>query len=80
MSDLTETDKRTIIRIKPKGSAKIEGDFLICDMDGNDLAPGATKVSLCRCGISDIMPFCDGRHKAFGFNGKWEFKSDICRE
>jgi len=67
----TDSDKtpKTIIRIKPHGSAKIEGDFMICDMDGNNLAPGETKISLCRCGVSQRMPFCDGRHKDFGFNG-----------
>ena len=41
-----------------------EGDFEIVDQEGNiyDLG-GRTVISLCRCGLSKEMPFCDSRHK-----------------
>lgn len=53
------------IIVKSNGSFIVEGDFEITDMDGNkyDLG-GREKISLCRCGQSKNMPFCDGTHKA----------------
>jgi CDGSH-type Zn-finger protein len=58
----------TIIRVKDNGSLKVEGDFTIVDAEGNayDLR-GRTAVSLCRCGLSATMPFCDKAHRAAGF-------------
>ena len=53
------------------GSLRIEGEFTLLDNDGNayDLG-GRTAVYLCRCGHSKNKPFCDGGHKAAGFNEK----------
>lgn len=54
----------TIIKIKSNGSIRIEGDFKI--VDANDVEyniNGRTAVSLCRCGLSKNMPFCDSSHK-----------------
>lgn len=58
----------TTITIKQNGSIRVEGDFVILDADGNayDLN-GRTRVSLCRCGKSADMPFCDSSHKSAGF-------------
>jgi CDGSH-type Zn-finger protein len=33
---------------------------------------GRQKISLCRCGQSANKPFCDGAHKACGFDSKVE--------
>jgi CDGSH-type Zn-finger protein len=54
----------TIIKIKSNGSIRIEGDFKI--VDANDVEynlNGRTAISLCRCGLSQNKPFCDGSHK-----------------
>jgi CDGSH-type Zn-finger protein len=53
-------------RITPNnnGSLRIEGDFEIVDKDGNLYGLGGREViSICRCGLSNTKPFCDGSHK-----------------
>ena len=49
----------TKITINNNGSIRVEGDFEICDPEGNkfDLA-GRTAIGLCRCGASKNKPFC----------------------
>jgi CDGSH-type Zn-finger protein len=55
----------TKITIKNNGSILVEGtDFEITDAEGNVYGlDGREKVSLCRCGLSEKKPFCDGSHK-----------------
>ncbi|PUZ27297.1 Iron-binding zinc finger CDGSH type [Chitinophaga costaii] len=54
----------TKITVNNNGSLKIEGDFEIVDRNGQayDLN-GRNVISLCRCGMSQNKPFCDGAHK-----------------
>ena len=54
----------TKITVLSNGSLKVEGDFEITDKEGNiyDLG-GREIVSICRCGLSNNKPFCDGSHK-----------------
>jgi CDGSH-type Zn-finger protein len=54
----------TKITVKDNGSLKIEGDFEIVDKTGAlyDLG-GREIISVCRCGLSQNKPFCDGSHK-----------------
>jgi CDGSH-type Zn-finger protein len=60
------------ITVNKNGSLRIEGEFTICDAEGNafDLG-GRTSISLCRCGHSGSKPFCDGTHR------KVEFQSEV---
>lgn len=51
----------TIVRIIDNGPVIISGNFEVTDIQGNKLAKADT-VSLCRCGKSSTMPFCDGTH------------------
>lgn len=53
-----------VITINSNGSLRVEGDIEIRDKEGNlyDLG-GREIVSLCRCGLSQNKPFCDGSHK-----------------
>lgn len=54
----------TKITINPNGSLKIEGDFELVDKTGKNYGLGGREiVSLCRCGLSNNKPFCDGSHK-----------------
>jgi len=58
----------TKITVSHNGPLRVEGDFEILDLDGKAFGlAGRTKVSLCRCGHSANKPFCDGSHKAAGF-------------
>ena len=54
----------TKITVKSNGSLKIEGDFEIVDVDNNVYGlEGREVISICRCGLSQNKPFCDGSHK-----------------
>jgi len=54
----------TKITVNDNGSLKIEGAFEIVDKNGAIYQLGGREiVSLCRCGLSQKKPFCDGSHK-----------------
>ncbi len=61
----------TKITVRNDGSIRIEGNFTLCDNDGNPFGLGGrTQISLCRCGHSQNKPFCDGNHKTSGFKSE----------
>ncbi len=54
----------TKITINNNGSIRIEGDFEILDPQGQAFGLGGrTVIGLCRCGLSQNKPFCDGSHR-----------------
>jgi CDGSH-type Zn-finger protein len=54
----------TKLIINNNGSIKVDGDFEIVDAQGKNYGlQGRTVLSLCRCGLSNNKPFCDGSHK-----------------
>lgn len=56
------------ITINNDGSIRVEGDFEICDPQGQPFGlAGRTVIGLCRCGQSMNKPFCDGSHGKIGF-------------
>lgn len=55
------------IALKPNGPLRVRGVGLSAS-DGTVFEP-ADRCSLCRCGRSNTMPFCDGTHKEVGFRG-----------
>jgi CDGSH-type Zn-finger protein len=57
------------IRLRDNGPLVVEGPVTIVDAEGNKFHIDANKpaVALCRCGQSSRRPFCDGTHKACGF-------------
>ncbi|HWQ02872.1 MAG TPA: CDGSH iron-sulfur domain-containing protein [Candidatus Nitrosotenuis sp.] len=58
----------TKITVNNNGPLRVEGEFELCDAQGNKFGlAGRTVISLCRCGHSANKPFCDGAHKAAGF-------------
>ena len=53
--------KPTIFR-KPQGPIVVIGEINLTDPEGNPIKHGP-RFSLCGCGLSRDMPFCDGAHK-----------------
>ncbi|KKK33332.1 zinc finger domain-containing protein [Mesobacillus campisalis] len=54
------------IKVNDNGSLRITGDIELLDGEGNVFETKPV-FSLCRCGLSNNKPFCDGTHK-----GKFE--------
>lgn len=50
------------IKVMDNGSLRVSGDVELIDADGNRFATKPV-FSLCRCGLSQNMPFCDATHK-----------------
>lgn len=58
----------TKVSILNNGPIRIEGDFTLVDAEGNSYGLGGRSViSLCRCGLAENKPFCDGAHGRNGF-------------
>jgi CDGSH-type Zn-finger protein len=57
------------ITVLKNGPLRLEGEGLqIVDPTGAAFGLGGrTVVSLCRCGMSNTKPFCDGSHNHHGF-------------
>ena len=56
-------------RITPyrDGPLLVRGPFKLFDQDGNEIDARRKTIALCRCGKSQLKPFCDGTHKLIGF-------------
>ncbi len=65
-NDDTETFKGASIQIMDNGPFVIKGGFLLERENGSRTKFNGT-VSLCRCGASNMNPFCDGSHRATDF-------------
>ena len=64
-SKLQETE----IRVMEDGPLVIKGIFKLIGTDGQEYK-NVRMTSLCRCGASLKMPFCDGTHRKIGYTGK----------
>jgi CDGSH-type Zn-finger protein len=58
-----------VIRCRENGPLVVQGPVVIVDHYGQRFAlpEGKANVALCRCGQSARRPFCDGSHRASGF-------------
>jgi len=54
------------ITVKQGGSLAVEGPFTLLDAAGNEACQSG-KSFFCRCGASNMKPYCDGSHKTIGF-------------
>jgi uncharacterized Fe-S cluster protein YjdI len=57
------------VRVMEDGPIIIKGNFKLFDTAGNEIRH-LKMSSLCRCGASNELPFCDGTHRKIGFVGK----------
>ena len=53
---------KPIIFRRPQGPIVVRGEINLTDPEGNLIEHGP-RFSLCGCGLSKNMPFCDGAHK-----------------
>jgi CDGSH-type Zn-finger protein len=69
---MSEDGSRVPTRITPyrNGPYLVRGPVVVVDQDGNEIEVKRQVVALCRCGRSQIRPFCDGTHKAIGFRAE----------
>lgn len=67
MSERAKQDAVTI-EFVPNGPALVKGQFEVKEKGGWVKKVGP--IALCRCGHSKSKPYCDGSHKAAGFNAE----------
>ncbi len=68
IQDPEPEDRPVAVKIMTDGPIVIKGNFTL-KYSGNTKEVKDGLMSICRCGISDHQPFCDGQHRKIGFNG-----------
>jgi uncharacterized Fe-S cluster protein YjdI len=64
-----EQENPVSVKIMIDGPIVIKGDFTF-QYSGNKKEMKDGLISLCRCGASNHLPFCDGSHRKIGFEDK----------
>ena len=56
-------------RVMADGPLVLRGNFVLYDTDDREMK--SMKItSICRCGRSNDLPYCDGTHRKIGYTGK----------
>ena len=63
------TEQDAEVRIMEDGPMVLKGNFVLFDTDNKELRH-LKMSSLCRCGASNDLPYCDGTHRKIGYIGK----------
>lgn len=57
------------IQVLANGPLLVQGAVKVVDAAGAEIPVAKQPAALCRCGHSKNKPFCDGSHRAAGFQG-----------
>jgi hypothetical protein len=68
VNDLDSQEQPVSVKIMSDGPIVIKGNFTF-SYNGTKKEVRDGMISICRCGASDLMPFCDGQHRKAGFIG-----------
>jgi len=60
---MSARDERAEIIPYRDGPLVVRGPFVLLDEDGREIDAGRRTIALCRCGRSQLRPFCDGSHR-----------------
>jgi CDGSH-type Zn-finger protein len=65
---MAEDTREVTILVRRNGPYRVYGPAKLIDQDGNEFEiPSGDWFTLCRCGHSEIKPFCDSTHKYIDF-------------
>lgn len=56
------------VKVMIDGPVVIKGNFTLINGSSKKEVRDSL-ISICRCGVSDHKPFCDGQHRKIGFTG-----------
>ena len=56
------------VKIMADGPIVLKGKFTLT-YNGHEKVVQESMISICRCGVSDHMPFCEGQHRKIDFIG-----------
>jgi uncharacterized Fe-S cluster protein YjdI len=69
LKETADSENPVSVKIMMDGPIVIKGDFTF-QYSGNKKEMKDGIISLCRCGASNHLPFCDGTHRKIGFEDK----------
>jgi CDGSH iron-sulfur domain-containing protein 3 len=65
---MADDDRPVTILVRRNGPYRVYGPARLVDQDGNEfVVPPGDWFTLCRCGESEVKPFCDSTHKQIDF-------------
>ena len=70
LNESPEAENPVSVKVMTDGPIVIKGNFTFL-YSGNTKEVKESIISVCRCGVSNHMPFCDGAHRKIGFEDKW---------
>jgi hypothetical protein len=65
--DKQDKDRITEVKLLENGPVIIKGNFRIIGTDGKEMKQMKV-VSICRCGRSAKIPYCDGSHSKIDYS------------